>query len=70
MKIFSLSVLFLAFSLLSQGCKKCSHCVEKDPAGVVQYDYGEFCGKKDEIKSYERQVKALVDPGNVIECTD
>jgi hypothetical protein len=52
-------------------CKKCKHCVEKDPSGNVVYDYKEVCSKhKSELETYEKDVNALVDPGNTIECSD
>jgi hypothetical protein len=56
--------------MLSFGCKRCIHCVEQDPAGVVQYDYSEYCGKKKDVESFEKDVQALIDPGNTVICTE
>jgi hypothetical protein len=66
-------VLLLSVSvvmILDYSCKRCTHCVEKDPAGTVQYDYGEYCGKKKDVETFQKDVNALVDPGNTIVCTD
>lgn len=66
--LFLFALMFFVFTGIS--CKKCRHCIEKDPAGNVVYDFHEFCGKRSEAESYEAQVRAVMDPGNTIECTD
>lgn len=61
---------FLMITGMFYGCKKCSHCVERDASGTVVYDYGEFCGKKEEVRSYEEQVRGIVDQGNTTDCSN
>lgn len=71
MKRYSYLIALIAiFSIGAASCKKCIHCVEKDGAGAVAYDYGEACGKKKDVERFEEQAKALVDPGNTLECHD